>query len=755
MLAVLFPGDRLADDARAGLERPQLLAGVGIEGDEFALGVAGEDQPARGRHHPAPERGRVLVFPLHLAGVRVHRLQRADVILEQRLDGEARTQIGRALLVADRLVPDVHAPFVRGHVEEAGLLVVGHRHPVLATKERGHGEDLLALAAFGRGIGGARAVFLVVDRPAVLIDALGPVDLLDEGMGRGELAVLAVQNIEEAVAVGGGIALVAVLVDEAHDLVHAVEIPALAWRGLEVPLDLAGLRVDADAACGIEVVARVALDRRAGVAQVAVPGRRVARAEDQRVGVGVIGTAQPGRATAGLPHVARPGRVERARHGAFLAHVGAHVAFDHRPGPDQLAGLGVARLHLADDAEFAARVAGDDKPVHDQRRRGVGVALLVIGDLLVPLDLAGLQIEREDARVERAEIDVVAIDRRAAVDDVAARQDALGQAGVILPDFLAGLQVDRIHARIRAGDVHHPVVDQRLAFLTALLLAAEAEGPGRYQVFDVVLVQDLERAVALQVTPHPVGQHVLGAFLILQQVLLGHPGHRRRAETGDGQHRGQNKTVHRSRPPDLPITPCPPAGHCAPGRTRVQVSVSGARGILSIGLTTLGQGFGASRKGRARWLRTRPETPENPLFLEGREVGDDEVLNRRILDADMAHLGPRHELVVRLHPGAQRPRRPDETRLLQRLGIGIAREGARAAADHTIEQRAIALLVGIDRVAAVAGAVEIGLASGDLHRVGGVGRRGGPAKGREAQRRCGAEGFGKHALSPVSELGEG
>src|SRR5690606_37369365 len=248
-----------------------------------------------------------------------------------------------------------------------------------------------------------------------------------------------VQDVEEAVAVGRCEALVAVLVDERHDLVDTIEIPALARGGLEVPLDLAVCRIDAETRCGIEVVTLVAVDRLAGAAQVAVPGRGVASAENERLGVLVIGTAEPGRAAAGLPHVTRPGRVQRPGHGAFLAVEGAHMAFDDGAAPDEFAGLGVACLYFADNAEFTAGVAGDDEAVNDQRSGGTAVAFLVVGELLVPDAIAGLAVQRHEACIEGTEIDVGAEYRRTAVDHVATGKDAFRKTCVVLPDFLAGL----------------------------------------------------------------------------------------------------------------------------------------------------------------------------------------------------------------------------------------------------------------------------------------------------------------------------
>lgn len=107
-------------------------------------------------------------------------------------------------------------------------------------------------------------------------------------MGCDEFSVLAVQHIEEAIAVGSGEALVAVLVDERNDFVHTVKIPAFTWRCLEVPFDFAVFRINTEARGCIEIVALVAVHRLAGITQVAVPRGRVTGAEDERLGVLVV-----------------------------------------------------------------------------------------------------------------------------------------------------------------------------------------------------------------------------------------------------------------------------------------------------------------------------------------------------------------------------------------------------------------------------------------------------------------------------------
>src|SRR4029453_15965051 len=66
--AVLLPGHRLPLDARAGLEAPQLLAVVGVEGVKLAGQLAGEYDPAGGRQHAREARYIASHFPLRLSG---------------------------------------------------------------------------------------------------------------------------------------------------------------------------------------------------------------------------------------------------------------------------------------------------------------------------------------------------------------------------------------------------------------------------------------------------------------------------------------------------------------------------------------------------------------------------------------------------------------------------------------------------------------------------------------------------------------
>src|SRR5512140_2676587 len=84
LLAVLLPGDGRAGDAGAGVVLPQLLAGRRVVGLQGALGRAGEDQVAVGAEDAAPEDALVVRLPDDVAVLRVDRLERADVVREDR-----------------------------------------------------------------------------------------------------------------------------------------------------------------------------------------------------------------------------------------------------------------------------------------------------------------------------------------------------------------------------------------------------------------------------------------------------------------------------------------------------------------------------------------------------------------------------------------------------------------------------------------------------------------------------------------------
>ncbi len=240
---------------------------------------------------------------------------------------------------------------------------------------------------------------------------------------------------------------------------------------LEMALDRAGVGIDRDGRGGVEVVAR---------ALVAEPRRAVAGAPERDVALGVVGPGHPDRGAAALPGLAFPGVV------AGLAGAGDGVGLPHR-----LAALGVERLDEAADAELAARDADHDLAVHDQRRERHVVAFLPVGDRrALPGDLAGRGVERHHDRVLGGEVDLVAVQRDAALG-VVQRAEAFGQLALVAPDQVAGLGVERQDLVVGRGDVHDAVVDDRRRLVAGI--DAGRVAPDRRQVLDVVGV-DLARA---------------------------------------------------------------------------------------------------------------------------------------------------------------------------------------------------------------------------------------------------------------------
>ncbi len=255
----------------------------------------------------------------------------------------------------------------------------------------------------------------------------------------------------------------------------------------------------------------------------AVPRCRVAGAEVSEAGLRIVAAAHPGGRAPGLPQVARPGLVGGAADAVLGLVAGgvelvAHVAFHHRACPHQLAGLRIARIDTADNAELAAGDAGQQQALGDDRRGGVGVAGGVIIELFLPHHLAGVLVQRHHLCVQGGENHQVVEHGSAAVDHVAAGHDAVGQAMLVLPQLGAGLGVEREQARVRTGNEHLAAHHHRLRLLAALLFAAEGERPGRHQTLDVLRVDLRQRAVALAFRAEAPRQHVTGRLGVVLDI---------------------------------------------------------------------------------------------------------------------------------------------------------------------------------------------------------------------------------------------
>lgn len=118
------------------------------------------------------------------------------------------------------------------------------------------------------------------------VNAFCPRNFVDEWSGIDEFAVGAIQDIKEAVTVSmttrfDDRAIVFFQV-EGDEFVYAVKVPTVVRCPLVVPFDFAIRRIDGENGGGVQVIAR---------AQMRVPRRRIARAEEQAVGFSVVSTA--------------------------------------------------------------------------------------------------------------------------------------------------------------------------------------------------------------------------------------------------------------------------------------------------------------------------------------------------------------------------------------------------------------------------------------------------------------------------------
>eukprot|EP01137_Pigoraptor_chileana_P018082 Opistho-2@77035 len=297
-----------------------------------------------------------LGFPGDLTGLGVHRAQHADMVVKLLPDAETLPQIGGPLVIGDIFGPVIFRPVVGRDVEQAGAGIVGHGHPVGTAEEIGRDADALALVLARRWR--RRALARIFDRPPVGdIPFAGPTDIGDEGINAERAALLLadppvalgqlveVGQEEIAVAVGMGARpdrLAVLLQIEQHDRVVARKIPGVVGRMLEEADRLARRRLDIDLTRRIEAVARRAFPR--------IPRRGVAGADDDGVGLFVIGGRLPRCAAAVIPGldllavlvIGPTGRLGIAGEARRLAVQATLMPFHHRAHPNFLARVGIA-----------------------------------------------------------------------------------------------------------------------------------------------------------------------------------------------------------------------------------------------------------------------------------------------------------------------------------------------------------------------------------------------------------------------------
>jgi hypothetical protein len=126
--------------------------------------------------------------------------------------------------------------------------------------------------------------------------------------------------------------------------------------------------------------------------------------------------------------------------------------------------------------------------------------------------LAGLGVEREQKRSGSGVDDAVAVADAAVAEDVTGLGAAADLVGdVVIPQQMAGGRVERVHAAARIGHVHHTVHHHRRRLIADAVDDAVLKQPPRRERLHVRGVDLIERRVAaaeeIEVVQRPV--HVL------------------------------------------------------------------------------------------------------------------------------------------------------------------------------------------------------------------------------------------------------
>ena len=538
LLAVDLERHRRRVEAGADIDLPQRLHGRVVVGDERAVGEAGEDEAAAGR-----ERAAVLGIGnahalLDVAGEGIGDDEIGLVALDvPELGALPVAGLGGQLRIERHLV----AGRDRGDVEQLGLRAVGRRPIVVAALHRraqllgGVRQRLVLLAGIDLDV----VVGIVIHRLAgLLVDAFGPVDVLDIGLGQQRLAVAALEGVEEAVARGMGDQLARLPADLAIDedvRVRLVVVPHVARHILEVPVHVPAVGIPRDHAVGEQVVAGAIgrIEHRHGIAG----------APDHLVGRGIVGARDPHGAAADLPGVVLvlPGLaagLARRRYDVFA--------------PDQLAGGAVERRDPVAHAAVAAGGTNDDL-VLDRERRGGDLHVRLVVQVRLPDHLAVVLVGGDHAGgIVGGGDDQIPQQRGAAV-----RQRQLLLSGVHAPDdaaHVARAHVDLVDHAPLVDDVEEAVLGQwrRLQIFVGRR-AADRDGVGELQALDVVLVDLVERRVALRVVGAVVHQPVLRLLVGIDEPIRSHVAGERRTcrERGGAGEQKLTDAVGHGLPPRL------------------------------------------------------------------------------------------------------------------------------------------------------------------------------------------------------------
>ena len=186
--------------------------------------------------------------------------------------------------------------------------------------------------------------------------------------------------------------------------------------------------------------------------------------------------------------------------GCVLERLGRVPGRDE-PTPFHFARLRVISRHVAAYAILAAAVTDKDLVVHDVGRGGNGdIFCRVRIRVPIPDHRAGVRIERDQVRIQCADVDLALVDGDPAIDDVATGRsaDASRSLRVEGPKSLPSARVDGMHDRPRSGHIHHSVHDNRSGFNTASrfqIISPREPEPGHTGIVDLMQTTKPGRSV--------------------------------------------------------------------------------------------------------------------------------------------------------------------------------------------------------------------------------------------------------------------
>ncbi len=130
------------------MDVPEVFAGVGIEGDEVALEITGEDEVACSGEIAGPGGGKFLVLPADFAGFWIDGADGAPIFFfcSGNVHAAEEKAAGNVLLW---MREENIALLANGNIEHAGLRAIGRGHPIGGAGGTGAGANAFDFARLG------------------------------------------------------------------------------------------------------------------------------------------------------------------------------------------------------------------------------------------------------------------------------------------------------------------------------------------------------------------------------------------------------------------------------------------------------------------------------------------------------------------------------------------------------------------------------------------------------------------------------